>query len=147
MPRPANAGKPVRETASGPVDPHWEAVRNIRFTRTPELISRQKEAYRRDRVYRWTAVGRGKVTHPAYGPVIVPHTSNFAAIMCAAEVWGVHWFDVLHATVTMPTREEMAQCAPVPDFVRADMTPDRKAEVQREIREVQGKEYPEVSRK
>lgn len=46
-------------------------------------------AARRARIHRWSVPGRARVTHPAHGSVVVPHCSNLAAILNAAEVWGV----------------------------------------------------------
>ena len=36
---------------------------------------------------RWTEQKKARVEHPKYGSVIVPHGSNFSAIMNAAEYW------------------------------------------------------------
>lgn len=43
-------------------------------------------AERRARIHRWQAPGRARVVHPARGSVVVPHSSNLAAILNAAEV-------------------------------------------------------------
>lgn len=43
-------------------------------------------AKERSRTYRWSAKGAARVSHPDHGTVVVPHHSNFAAIMNAAEV-------------------------------------------------------------
>lgn len=57
------------------------------------------EVQDRARLTRWTAKGVARVTHPAHGSVIVPHSSNFTAILNAAEVWGCDWTAILRAEV------------------------------------------------
>lgn len=57
------------------------------------------KAKEREREQRWNAKGRARVVHPKYGKVIVPHHSNFAAILNAAEYWGCDWLEVLGAEV------------------------------------------------
>lgn len=47
------------------------------------------DAEKRAREHRWNVPGRSRVSHPAHGTVVVPHSSNLAAIMNAAEVWRV----------------------------------------------------------
>ena len=49
---------------------------------------------------RWSENGVAKVSHPRHGEVVVPHGSALSALMCAAEVWGVHWYDIRDAKVT-----------------------------------------------
>ncbi len=78
-----------------------------RQERTPrELALAQYQA----RMRRWKAPGVARVTHPDHRPVIVPHASNLASVMCAAELWGVSWHTVIRADVravppgTMPER-------------------------------------------
>lgn len=44
------------------------------------------EAVARARFHRWQAPGRSRVVHPAHGSIVVPHTSNLAAIL-NAQVW------------------------------------------------------------
>lgn len=56
-------------------------------------------AARRERIHRWRVPGRSRVVHPAHGSVVVPHASNLAAIMNAAEVWGCDWAEILDAQV------------------------------------------------
>mgnify|MGYP000270197998 CR=1 FL=1 len=46
-------------------------------------------AERRARIHRWQAPGRARVVHPARGSVVVPHSSNLAAILNAAEGMGL----------------------------------------------------------
>ena len=43
---------------------------------------------------RWTYQGKARVEHPKYGSVIVPHGSNFSAIMNAAEYWRCDWLEI-----------------------------------------------------
>ncbi|MEG1593969.1 MAG: hypothetical protein RR350_06120 [Oscillibacter sp.] len=56
-------------------------------------------AQERSRRQRWEAKGRAKVTHPDHGSVVVPHSSNFSAILNAAEVWGCDWLEIHDAEV------------------------------------------------
>lgn len=42
---------------------------------------------------------RACVTHPKYGSVVVPHSSNLAALMNAAEYWGCDWSEITDASV------------------------------------------------
>ncbi len=53
----------------------------------------------RARELRWTAAGRARVVHPKHGSVVVPHQSNFAAMMNAAEYWGCDWTEITGAEV------------------------------------------------
>ena len=57
------------------------------------------EARKRERRSRWSAPGRSRVIHPAHGTVVVPHSSNLAAIMNAAEVWRCDWAEITDAQV------------------------------------------------
>lgn len=56
-------------------------------------------AERRARIHRWQAPGRARVIHPARGSVVVPHSSNLAALLNAAEVWGCDWTEIRDAKV------------------------------------------------
>lgn len=56
-------------------------------------------AKRRARKSRWSAPARARVVHPERGSVVVPHSSNLAAIMNAAEVWGCDWTELKDAQV------------------------------------------------
>lgn len=51
------------------------------------------------RIRRWKAPGTAKVSHAGHRTVIVPSSSKLSAVMCAAELWGVDWYDVIHAEV------------------------------------------------
>ena len=51
------------------------------------------------RIRRWTAPGRSRVVHPKHGSVIVPHSSNLAAIENAAEYWKVDIMTIMDAKV------------------------------------------------
>lgn len=57
------------------------------------------DAEKRQRKIRWSAPGRSRVVHPVYGTVVVPHASNLAAVMCAAEVWRCDWAELSDAKV------------------------------------------------
>ena len=66
----------------------------------------------RERVRRWKARGRAKVVHPKYGQVIVPHSSNYAAILNAAEYWGCDWTEIRDASVYRAERGNGATVMP-----------------------------------
>ena len=53
----------------------------------------------RARLGRWGAKSMAKVVHPTRGTVVVPHHSNLAALMNAAEVWGCSWMEIRDAKV------------------------------------------------
>lgn len=59
----------------------------------------RREAVARARFHRWQAPGRSRVVHPAHGAIVVPHASNLAAILNAAEVWRCDWATILDAEV------------------------------------------------
>lgn len=59
------------------------------------------ELDKRRRHDRWAAHGRARVTRPGSKTVIVPCASPFAAIQCAAELWGVPWQEVVHGARVM----------------------------------------------
>ena len=70
------------------------------FLDTPERSrDRARAAAERERLARWKAGGVARVVHPAHGSVVVPHNSNYAAILCAAEVWRCDWVEILDAEV------------------------------------------------
>lgn len=68
--------------------------------RRADLTRRAARAKERARKERWAEPARSQVTHPDHGAVTVPHGSNFSAILCAAEVWGVDWTALRGAEVT-----------------------------------------------
>ena len=53
----------------------------------------------RARRERWQASGCARVVSRKYGTVVVPHGSNFAALLNAAEVWGCDWTEIRDAEV------------------------------------------------
>lgn len=57
------------------------------------------DSERRSREMRWRASGRARVEHPRFGCVVVPHGSNFAALLNAAEYWGCDWMELRGAQV------------------------------------------------
>lgn len=61
---------------------------------TEEREAIHRRAIERERENRWNAKGRACVTHPKYGSVVVPHSSNLAALMNAAEYWGCDWSEI-----------------------------------------------------
>ena len=71
----------------------------------------RRDAQARARFHRWQAPGRARVEHPAHGSVVVPHCSNLAALLNAAEVWGCNWVEILDAQVWAAQGE---QAAPMP---------------------------------
>lgn len=82
------------------------------FLDVPERDRRRarKDAAERARRHRWSAKGTARVVHPAHGSVVVPHSSNYAAILNAAEVWRCDWREILDAEVWRADPGE----APVP---------------------------------
>lgn len=52
-------------------------------------------AARRARESRWKVKTCSRVVHPRFGEVIVPHTSNYAAMLNAAEYWGCDWLEII----------------------------------------------------
>ena len=56
-------------------------------------------ATQREREQRWSAPCRARVVHPKYGCVVVPHCSNYAAVLNAAEYWGCDWAEIINAEV------------------------------------------------
>ena len=56
-------------------------------------------AKERSRRERWQASGCARVVSRKYGTVVVPHGSNFAALLNAAEVWGCSWMEIRDAKV------------------------------------------------
>lgn len=58
-----------------------------------------QQSVRRSREERWRVRGRARVVHPKYGAVVVPHRSNYAALLNAAEYWGCEWTDIRDAEV------------------------------------------------
>ena len=65
---------------------------------TEEREAIHRRAIERERENRWNAKGRACVTHPKYGSVVVPHSSNLAALMNAAEYWGCDWSCLLYTS-------------------------------------------------
>lgn len=53
----------------------------------------------RERLERWEFKTLAKVIHPMRGTVVVPHRSNLAALLNAAEVWGCDWTEIRDAKV------------------------------------------------
>lgn len=70
-------------------------------------------AARRARILRWRVPGRSKVVHPAHGAVVVPHASNLAAILNAAEVWRCDWATILDAEVWAADQAEPVAKMPI----------------------------------
>lgn len=56
-------------------------------------------AIQREREQRWNAPARARIEHPKYGVVVVPHYSNFAAVLNAAEYWGCDWLEIINVQV------------------------------------------------
>ncbi len=79
---------------------------------TPPGRFSNMSAKERDLRQRWSAKGRAKVTHPEHGSVVVPHSSNFAALLNAADVWGCDWLEIRDAKVWGVDRS--TPTAPIP---------------------------------
>lgn len=58
-----------------------------------------QKSVRRAREERWRVRGWARVVHPKYGAVVVPHRSNYSALLNAAEYWGCEWTDIRDAEV------------------------------------------------
>lgn len=67
----------------------------------------------RDRRQRWAAKGRVRVTHPDHGSVVVPNSSNFVALLNAAEVWGCDWLELRDAVIQGVDRSEPVSKMPI----------------------------------
>lgn len=50
---------------------------------------------------RWAAHGRARVTRQGNMTVVVPCASPFAAIQCAAELWGIPWHEAVRGARVM----------------------------------------------
>ena len=66
---------------------------------TEEREAIHRRAIERERENRWNAKGRACAAHPKYGSVVVPHSSNLAALMNAAEYWDCDWSEITGASV------------------------------------------------
>jgi len=73
---------------------------------TDEREDLHQRACERTRAERWNARGRSRVVHPKYGEVVVPHSSNLAAVMNAAEYWGCDWNSITDAKVWLAEPED-----------------------------------------
>ena len=75
------------------------------------------DAVERSRRERWDNKSLARVTHPNHGSVVVPHRSNLAAVMNAAEIWGCDWMEIKDATVYVA--EPGAVAAKMPIHIRS----------------------------
>ena len=85
-------------------------MRPFNFTDGPRQEG--KSAAERARIHRWNVPGKSRVTHTAHGSVVVPHVSNLAATMNAAEVWGCDWAEITDAEVWAVDPSEPAEEMP-----------------------------------
>lgn len=69
------------------------------LTPPPDHHRARAEAAERSRRARWSAKGAARVIHPTRGTVVVPCSSKFSALLCAAEVWGCSWTEIDDAGV------------------------------------------------
>ncbi len=70
------------------------------FQLPPEEQQRRRDAgLRRGWDYRWSAPTIARVVDPTRGTVVVPSRSKYAALLCAAEVWGCRWTELDGAQV------------------------------------------------
>lgn len=69
----------------------------------------------RARRERWQVSGCARVVSRKYGTVVVPHGSNFAALLNAAEVWGCDWTEIRDAEVWRADKEERP--VPMPHLI------------------------------
>lgn len=75
-------------------------------------------AIQREREQRWSAPARAKIEHPKYGVVVVPHYSNFAAVLNAAEYWGCDWLEIINVRVWRAEPEDGPAVA-MPEICRS----------------------------
>ena len=61
------------------------------------------------------AGGCARVVSRKYGTVVVPHGSNFAALLNAAEVWGCDWTEIRDAEVWRAGAEDKP--VPMPHII------------------------------
>lgn len=80
----------------------------------------RREAVARARFHRWQAPGRSRVVHPAHGSIVVPHASNLAAILNAAEVWRCDWATILDAEVWAADPAEPVAKMPIHIKIKED---------------------------
>lgn len=66
----------------------------------------------RSRRERWRAKGVARVVHPTRGTVVVPCASHYAALLCAAEVWGCHWTSLQGAAVLLAEPGDIVETMP-----------------------------------
>lgn len=64
------------------------------YMSTEELAERRRHD-------RWAAKGRARVALPGRKAVVVPCASPFAAIQCAAELWGIPWHEAVRGARVM----------------------------------------------
>lgn len=74
-------------------------------------------AIQREREQRWNAPSWARVEYPKYGCVVVPHRSNFAAVLNAAEYWGCDWVEIINAQVWRVGPED-GQAVAMPEIYR-----------------------------
>lgn len=74
-------------------------------------------AIQREREQRWSAPCSARVEHPKYGRVVVPHYSNLAAVLNAAEYWNCNWVEVINAEVWLAKPEDGPAVAMPEQFV------------------------------
>ena len=60
-----------------------------------EDLSHYEQVKAKARENRWRAPGKSRVEHPKYGSVVVPHSSNLAALENAAEYWGCDLMEII----------------------------------------------------
>ena len=83
----------------------------------PEREELHRQACQRSREARWNAKGRACVVYPERGTVVVPHSSNLAVLMNAAEYWGCSWLAIRDAVVRIAKPEDGPAVKPK-EFVR-----------------------------
>lgn len=90
-----------------------------------ERAENYRKAREREREHRWNAPNRARVAHPKYGTVVVPHSSNFAAILNAAEYWRCEWTEISDAEVWAATPEDGPAVMPR-EFCRKKISDHRR---------------------
>ena len=69
--------------------------------RRPGVVYMSTEELAERRRHDRAAKGRARVALPGRKAVVVPCASPFAAIQCAAELWGIPWHEAVHGARVM----------------------------------------------
>ena len=93
----------------------WNALEGVDLHKEEAARKYETSVTERARRERWQARGCARVVSRKYGTVVVPHGSNFAALLNAAEVWGCDWTEIRDAEVWRADKEERP--VPMPHLI------------------------------